>query len=51
VLLFTSFSIVAGLYAALLWFGGGTPEGVPYVSDGVSGRLTTGISPAKALDS
>ena len=32
VLLFTSFSIVAGLYAALLWFGGGTPEGAPYVS-------------------
>ena len=43
VLLFTSFSIVAGLYAALLWFGGGTPEGVPYVTGGVSGRLTTAV--------
>jgi len=47
VLLFTSFSLVAGLYAALLWLGGGTPDGVPYVSDyvsdGVSGRLTTAV--------
>jgi formate dehydrogenase iron-sulfur subunit len=43
VLLFTSFSIVAGLYAALLWFGGGTPEGVPYVTGGMSGRLTTAV--------
>src|SRR5687768_4570219 len=43
VLLFTSFSLVAGLYAALLWFGGGTPVGVPYMSEGVSGRLTTAV--------
>jgi len=40
VLLFTSFSAVAGLYAALLWFGG-TPEGVPYVGGDASRRLTT----------
>ena len=43
VLLFTGFSMVAGLYAALLWFGGGTPEGVPYMSEGASGRLTTAV--------
>ena len=43
VLLFTGFSVVAGLYAALLWFGGGTPEGLPYMSEGVSGRLTTAV--------
>ena len=42
VLLFTSFSMVAGLYAALLWFGA-TPEGVPYVGDDVSRRLTTAV--------
>jgi Fe-S-cluster-containing dehydrogenase component/DMSO reductase anchor subunit len=39
VLLFTSFSVVAGLYAALLWFGSGTPEGVAHVSGGVSAMV------------
>jgi Fe-S-cluster-containing dehydrogenase component/DMSO reductase anchor subunit len=43
VLLFSGFSMVAGLYAALLWFGGGTAEGMPYVSDGVRGRLTAAV--------
>jgi DMSO reductase iron-sulfur subunit len=43
VLLFSGFSMVAGLYAALLWFGGGTLEGVPYVGQGTSGRLTTAV--------
>jgi DMSO reductase iron-sulfur subunit len=38
VLLFTSFSGVATLYAGLLWFGG-TPEGVPYV-----GRVPSGLT-------
>ena len=46
VLLFTSFSVVAGLYAALLWFGGGTPEGAPYVTgtpEGAPYGLTTAV--------
>ena len=44
VLLFTSFSGVATLYAALLWFGGGTPEGVPYgFGVGVPGWVTTAV--------
>ena len=38
VLLFTSFAAVAGLYAALLWFG--TPERVPYVLTTAVGALT-----------
>src|SRR5688572_6961893 len=41
VLLFTSFSGVATLYAALLWFGApGTPAGVPYGVAAAIGGLT-----------
>ena len=41
VLLFTSFSGVATLYAALLWFGApGTPAGVPYGIAAAIGGLT-----------
>ena len=43
VLLFTSFSLVAGLYAALLWLESGTVEAMPYVGRYVSGGLTTAI--------
>jgi Fe-S-cluster-containing dehydrogenase component/DMSO reductase anchor subunit len=46
VLLFTGFSVVAGLYAALLWLGSGTAEAVPYVSGGVTsaiGALTVAL--------
>jgi Fe-S-cluster-containing dehydrogenase component/DMSO reductase anchor subunit len=46
VLLFTSFSLVAGLYAALLWFGSDTAKAVPYVSDGMTtaiGALTVAL--------
>jgi formate dehydrogenase iron-sulfur subunit len=46
VLLFTSFSGVATIYAAALWFGAGTPEGAPYVSNGVTtalGALTVAL--------
>jgi Fe-S-cluster-containing dehydrogenase component/DMSO reductase anchor subunit len=46
VLLFTGFSAVAGLYAALLWFGGGGADTVPYVSGGLItavGALTVAL--------
>ena len=46
VLLFTSFSLVAGFYAALLWLGAGAAQAVPYLKDAVpdvSGGLTTAI--------
>ena len=47
VLLFTSFSGVATLYAALLWFGApgavGTPEGVPYGLGGVPYAIAAAI--------
>jgi Fe-S-cluster-containing dehydrogenase component/DMSO reductase anchor subunit len=46
VLLFTGFSTVSGLYAALLWFGGGGAESVPYVGGGVItavGALTVAL--------
>jgi len=39
VLLFTSFSLVAGLYAALLWLGGGTATAAP----GITSGMTTAI--------
>ncbi|HZJ31154.1 MAG TPA: DmsC/YnfH family molybdoenzyme membrane anchor subunit [Vicinamibacterales bacterium] len=43
VLLFTSFSLVAGLYAALLWLGGGTATAAPWITGGMTtaiGALT-----------
>ena len=45
VLLFSSFSGVAALYAALLWFGtpAGTPERVPYVITTSVGALTAAL--------
>ena len=47
VLLFSSFSGVATLYAAALWFGaGGTPEGAPYLTGGLIaaiGALTVAL--------
>ncbi len=39
VLLFTSFSAVAGVYAALLWLGSGAPEGAPYVNGGITAAV------------
>jgi len=46
VLLFTSFSLVAGLYAALLWFGGGTATAAPWITGGMTtaiGALTVAL--------
>ena len=46
VLLFTSFSLVAGLYAALLWLGGGTATAAPWITGGMTtaiGALTVAL--------
>jgi Fe-S-cluster-containing dehydrogenase component/DMSO reductase anchor subunit len=46
VALFTGFSMVAGLYAACLWFGGGTPEGAPDAISNYVGRIGDGLTTA-----